>query len=470
MRTIQGFRFSLYVFLASAIAASPAFADTTLPAALSSKVDHVTTGVLKDTGVPSASIAIVRDGHIAYTKAYGNARLDPKTPATPAMRYSVGSISKQFTATAMLMLVQQGKLKLDDKVARFFPELTRANDVTIRELLSHTSGYTDLWPQDYVMPYMHASTTVAHILDTWGRKPLDFEPGTKWQYSNTGYTIAGAIIHKITGQSPFAFLQQHVFKPLHMTSVYNINGHALPDTDAHGYMRYALGPLHPAKKVGANWIYGAGELAMTASDLARWDIAMLDKSLLQPVSYHAQQTEVRLRNGMGSRYGLGLFITSMDGHRVLMHDGEVPGFTADNLVFPDDGIAVVVLTNQDAVSASGLIASRIAKALFDAHDPATTKALAQARKIFAGLQQGKIDRNLFTTDANSYFDATALKDYQSSLGSLGTPTGFVQRGAHGRGGMLIRRYRVSFPHVQLNITTDATPDGKLEQFIVSPAG
>lgn len=173
---------------------------------------------------------------------------------------------------------------------------------------------------------------------------------------------------------------------------------------------------------------------------------------------------------MGSSYGLGLLITSMDGHRVLMHDGEVPGFTAGNIVFPDDGIAVVVLTNQDAVSASGLIAKRIAKALFDAHDPATTKALAQAREIFAGLQHGKLDRNLFTTDANSYFDATALEDYQSSLAPLGTPTGFVQRGAHERCGMLIRRYRVSFPHVQLNITTDAVSDGKLEQFIVSPAG
>lgn len=447
-----------------------AFAGTSLPTGLSTRIDHVAIDALKDTGVPSASIAIVMDGHIAYAEAYGNARLDPRTPATTAMRYSIGSISKQFTVTALLMLAQQGKLSLDDKVSRFFPELTRANDVTIRELLSHTSGYTDSWPQDYVMPFMQSPTTPAHIMDTWAKRPLDFEPGTKWQYSNTGYTIAGAIIEKITGQTPFVFLQQHVFQPLGMTSAHNINLHPLPSTDAHGYLRYALGPLRPARKIGVNWVYGAGELAMTASDLARWDISMLGQNLLQPASYHEMQTEVRLRDGMGSGYGLGLFIRAMDGHRVLMHDGEVPGFTASNLVFPDDGIAVVVLTNQDAINTSGLIASRIADALFQTHDPATTKALAQAREIFIGLQHGKLDRAVFTADANSYFDATARKDYQSSLVSLGAPTSFVQRASGKRGGMLMHAYRATFPHTQLNITTYTTPDGKLEQYIVAPSG
>lgn len=470
MRVNRLFHFSLCTFLLLALAGLPAFADTQLPAALSAKIDGIAAGALKDTGVPSASIAIVRDGHVAYAKAYGDARLDPQTPATAAMRYSIGSISKQFTAAAVLMLAEQGKLGLDDKVSRFFPDLTRADDITIRDLLSHTSGYTDLWPQDYVMPFMKSPTTPEHIVETWGKKPLDFEPGTKWQYSNTGFTMVGAIIHKVTGLSPFEFLQQHVFKPLDMASAYNINLQALPATDAQGYRRYALGPLHPAAKIGVNWVYGAGELAMTASDLARWDISMLEQSLLPPAAYKDMQTEVLLRNGMGSGYGLGLFIRAMDGHRVLMHDGEVPGFTAENLVFPDDGIAVVVLTNQDAVSASGLIGSRIADALFDAHDPATEQALRQARAIFTGLQHGKLDRSLFTDDANSYFDATARKDYQSSLAPLGTPDSFVQRAAHERGGMLIRNYRASFPHIQLNITTNATPDGKLEQYIVSPAG
>src|SRR5712671_5170034 len=172
------------------------------------KIDKVATDTLSKTGVPSASIAIVKDGQIVYTKAYGDARLDPRMPATPQMRYSIGSISKQFTATAILLLQEQRKLSLDDKVAKYIPNLTRANEVTIRQLLSHTSGYQDYWPQDYVMPMMLKPVTAQTILDTWGRKPLDFDPGTKWQYSNTNYVIAGVIIEKVAGMSILQFLRE----------------------------------------------------------------------------------------------------------------------------------------------------------------------------------------------------------------------------------------------------------------------
>ena len=165
----------------------------------------------------------MKNGQVVYVKAYGDARLDPKTPATPDMRYSIGSISKQFTATAILLLQEQGKLSLDDKVAKFIPNLTRANEVTIRQLLSHTSGYQDYWPQDYVMPMMLKPVTAQKILDGWARNPLDFEPGTKWQYSNTNYVIAGVIVEKVSGMPLLQFLSQKVFTPLGMKSVMNID-------------------------------------------------------------------------------------------------------------------------------------------------------------------------------------------------------------------------------------------------------
>ncbi len=459
-----------WTFVLLALVAAPGHAATKLSDALVAKIDHVATSALDSTGTPSASIAVVKDGQLVYAKAFGNARLDPKTAAKADMRYSIGSISKQFTAAAILMLAQQGKLSLDDKVARFFPELTRAGDITIRQLLSHTSGYSDFWPQDYVMPFLRKPVTPQHIIDTWAEKPLDFAPGTRWQYSNTNFTIAGAIVTKVSGKTPFVFLEQHVFKPLGMTSVYDANGRLLPDRDAQGYVRFALGPLHRAPKIEKGWAYGAFELAMTASDLAKWDISMLDQSLLAPASYHQMQTEVPLRNGLGSGYGLGIFVGTLDGHRMLSHDGEVSGFTSDNLVFPDDGMAVVVLTNQVAVETPNVIARGIADVLFHVHDPATEKALARARRIFTGLQHGRIDRGQFTSDANSYFDATALKDYQSSLAPLGTPTSFVQRSANGRGGMIKRRYRVSFPHTTLDVITIGKKGGKLEQYVVAPAG
>lgn len=452
------------------LASVPAFANETLPADLAAKIDKIANDALAKSGVPSASVAVVRDGKLAYAKAYGNARLDPKTPATPAMRYSIGSISKEFTAAAILMLQQQGKLSLDDKIGKFFPDLTDAAHITIRQILSHTSGYQDFWPQDYLMPMMKQSTTPAHIMDGWAKKPLDFAPGSQWQYSNTGYTIAGAIVQKVTGQTPFGFLQQHVFPQLGITDAYDTNVHALPDSDARGYSRFALGPLRPSQKEGVDWMFGAGELAMTASDLAKWDIAMIGNTLLQPASWHAMQTEALLNNGLGSGYGLGVFVGKMDGHRMISHDGEVMGFTAGNAIFPDDKVAVVVLTNQDAVGTFSAIGKDIAKALFEVHDPAATKALEQARTIFAALQKGKIDRSLFTADANSYFSDTAVHDYQTSLAPLGKPQSFTIRAARERGGMQMRGYTVTFPKTKLSITTYVQPDGKLEQYIVAPEG
>ena len=215
-------------------------AQADLSPELRDQIDKLATDALAQSGVPSASIAVVRDGKIVYLKAYGSARLEPKTPATPAMRYSIGSISKQFTAAAMLLLQEQGKLSLDDKVAKFIPDLTRANEVTIRQLLSHTSGYQDYWPQDYVMPMMLQPVTSAKILDMWARKPLDFDPGTKWQYSNTNYVIAGVIIEKASGRPLLQFLKDNVFAPLGMSSVANIDEKKLGDTDPTGFMRYAL--------------------------------------------------------------------------------------------------------------------------------------------------------------------------------------------------------------------------------------
>jgi len=153
--------------------------------------------------------------------------------------------------------------------------LTRGNEVTIRELLSHTSGYQDYWPQDYVMPMMLKPVTPEEILDRWARIPLDFDPGTKWQYSNTNYVIAGVIVEKASGMPLWTFLGQRVFTPLGMKSITDTNEKALPASDPSSYMRYALGPLRPAPKEGKGWMFAAGELAMTAEDLAKWDISMI---------------------------------------------------------------------------------------------------------------------------------------------------------------------------------------------------
>ena len=457
----------LMTILAASIFPAGAQMQSTLSAELRQKIDHATNDALTKTGVPSASVAIVRNGELAYLHAYGDARLDPQTPARPEMRYSIGSISKQFTATAILLLEEQGKLSLDDKVAKFIPDLTRANQVTIRQLLSHTSGYQDYWPQDYVPPFMLQAITANRILDLWARKPLDFDPGTKWQYSNTNFVIAGVIVEKASGMPLLDFLHQKIFDPLGMKSVTNTDQEKLGDSDPSGYMRYALGPLRPAPKEGRGWLFAAGELAMTASDLATWDLSIINQKVLKPSSYAEFETEVLLKNGVGTGYGLGVDVTSESGRRVLGHSGEVSGFTSQNTVFPDERVAIVVLTNQDAVGAPAQIAHGLAPLLFAVDDPETARKLEQARKIFAGLQQGSIDRSLLTYNANNYFSESALTDFASGLAPLGTPQEFTQTRQEPRGGMLLRVYRVKFPQKTLHVWTYEMPDGKLEQFQVA---
>ena len=442
-------------------------AQAALPASQQTNIDNAVRAVLKSTGAPSASIAVVCDGNPAYAQAYGIARLTPSKPATPDMRYSIGSISKQFTATALLLLVEERKVSLDDKVGKWLPQLTRANDVTMRELLSMTSGYQDYWPQDYVMPAMLKPATAQSIVDGWAKKPLDFEPETKWQYSNTNYVIAGMIIEKASGMPLIDFLQKRVFTPLKMNNITNIDDAPLGADDPVGYLRYALAAPRPAPKEGKGWLYAAGELAMTASDLAAWDISILKQSVLTPASYHTQQTEVLLKNGASTHYGLGVSVNLVGGRRQIAHGGEVSGYTARNEVYPDDGTAIVVFVNLDATGASATIAGRIATILFTANDAETQKATEQAKKIFADLQRGHIERPLFSDNANAYFSAQAVNDFASSLGPLGKPTEFSVLNTGLRGGMTLRTYRVRCGAASMTLTTFILPDGKIEQFQVA---
>jgi D-alanyl-D-alanine carboxypeptidase len=442
-------------------------AQTGLSADAKAAIDRAVIEILARSGAPSASIAVVQNGAIAYSHAYGTARIEPPLAATPEMRYSIGSISKQFTATAMLLLVEEGKLSLDDHVSRWLPDLTRAGEVTVRELLSMTSGYQDYWPQDYVMPGMLKDVTPDAILGGWARKPLDFDPGAKWQYSNTNYVIAGLIVEKVAGKPLFDFLRERIFSRLQMTSVSNTDESPLGPAEPMRYLRYALGPPRPAPKEGPGWMFAAGELAMTARDLALWDISMIDQAVLRPASYRQMETETLLANGAPTGYGLGVSVDMAGDRRQISHGGEVSGFTAHNDVYPDQRAAVVVLTNLDATSASSLIASRIAGILFTATGGGTEQAVEQARRIFDDLQHGRIDRSLFTDNTNAYFTAEALKDFESSLGPLGKPTTFTQSGQSLRGGMVLRRFQIRFPGRALSLTTFTMPDGKLEQYQIA---
>jgi CubicO group peptidase (beta-lactamase class C family) len=459
------------VLFLALIALAPAQSVNAVDPTVRARIDRIATQVLEQTGVPSASVAIVQHGKLVYTHAYGSARLasgsTAAVAATPEMRYSIGSISKQFTATAILLLQEDGKLSLDDAVGKYIPDLTRGNEITIRQILSHTSGYQDYWPEDYVMTPMLKPITAPQVLDLFAKKPLDFEPGTQWQYSNTNYVIAGRIVESITGQPLMGFLTSRIFRPLGMASVWNSDQTQLPQADATAYHRYALGPLRVAPKEGSGWMFGAAELAMTAHDLALWDESLIAQSILKPESYKQMFTEIKLKDGKGTQYALGVGVRELNGHRAIVHSGEVSGFVSDNEAYPDNGVAVAVLTNQDAVSAATTIANLIAPVVLGVSS--ATEPEKQALAIFHDLQQGHIDRSLLAPNLSDYFTVETLADYQSSLAPLGEPLTFRQTHQELRGGMTFHSFEIVYPSKRLHLTTYTYPDGKLEQYLIAPA-
>ena len=443
---------------------------------LRAKIDAATEQVLAKTGVPSASVGVVMGGKVVMTAAYGKARLEPVLKAEPAMKYPIGSISKQFTAVAVLLLAEDGKLSLDDTVSRFFPELTRANEVTLRMLLSHTSGYEDYAPQDYTIPLWIKPVKPLDLVHLWAEKPLDFDPGTQWQYSNTNFVLAALIVEKAAGMPYWEFLKTRVLDPVELHGAIDL------DTDRKaiepvGYMRNALGPLRTAEMEGPGWYFGDASLGMPVGDLLLWDISIIDESLMKRASYATFETEVELKNGTGTHYGLGVATTARNGRRMLEHSGEVGGFVAENVVFPDERVAIAVLTNQEASSAAAAIARAIGPLLLAPEKPATVedgakeRAVAQAKDILTGLQGGHLERELFTPDGNFYFSATAIGDFKSSLGPLGPIKDLTQKSEKLRGGMTFRVFSAVFSDPKattLTVTTYTMADGKLEQFLIEP--
>ena len=454
-------------FLTALLATTAAAqSDNAIDPALRGAIDRIARKVLRQTGVPSASIAVVQHGNLVYTHAYGLAHLQPPIPATPQMRYSIGSISKQFTATALLLLQEEKKLSIDDPVGKYLPGLTRGNEVTIRQILSHTSGYQDYWPEDYVMTSMLHPESAQQIIDTWAKKPLDFDPGTQWQYSNTNFVLAGAIVEKVAGEPYFGFLTRRIFRPLGMTSVWNSDQTKLSPADATPYYRHALGPLRVAPKEGLGWMFAAGELAMTPHDLALWDRSLIARSILSAESYKTMFTEVKLANGQGTHYGLGVEVRDLDGHRLIEHTGEVSGFVSHNAVLVDDGAAIAVLTNQDAVGAASTIA-RLAAPIVAGLPPNPSEQ--QAIDIYRELQHGRIDRTLLAPNLSDYFTPQALADYKSSLAPLGEPLSLRKTHQELRGGMTFRVFEILYPAQRLELSTYTYPDRKLEQYLIAPA-
>ena len=342
--------------------------------------------------------------------------------------------------------------------------------MTLRNLMTQTSGYEDYAPQDYTIPDWTHPSSAEKIVHEWATKPLDFDPGTQYQYSNTNYNIVGLVIQKVAGEPFWTFLKSRVLDPVGLTHAIDLDTQH-DQMEPTGYFRHALGPLRPALSEAPGWYFADGELAMPVGDLLTWDIAVMNQTLLSPESYAEMEKPTTLKDGKVSNYGLGFSLGAMNGHRLVSHGGEVGGFVAANYVFPDDKIAVAVLTNQEASPAAGAIARQLSALMLPGMAQAADSAgEAWARQVLDGLQHGRIDRSRFTANGNFYFDAQAIADYRTSLAPFGAIVSLRETAKFERGGMTYRGFAVEFASgKRVNLSTFTVPDGRIEQFLVAPA-
>jgi CubicO group peptidase (beta-lactamase class C family) len=323
---------------------------------LSAAVDETIHQQMEEQRIPGLSLAVVRDGRIIRAQGYGMANIESGAPVTPATIFEIGSLTKQFTATAIMSLAEAGKLSLDDSIVKFFPEAPPAMEaVTIRHLLTHTSGINDV--DGDVDPSQAASQTGTGSIDVYRgytedglvrailAQPLNSPPGTKWSYCNACYVLMGFLIHRVTGMPYEDFLGKRIFAPLGMGTARMLSYAAIVTNRSVGY-DLVDGAWRNAPRWKSESISdAAGGLLMSVLDLAKWDASLYTERIVKRGSLEAMWAPVPLDDGSKYPGGMGWFIANSDGHRIVFHTGSGPGFCVAMSRYLKDRLTIIVLTN-----------------------------------------------------------------------------------------------------------------------------
>lgn len=337
---------------------APAVAEAAQP--LAARLDAAIAPYYK-AGEPGATVIVVKDGQTVLRKGYGSADTAGKTPMSADMAMRLGSITKQFTAVAILILAEEGKLALTDDITRFFPDYpTRGKRITVEHLLTHTSGIVSYTSRPEYPLTMARDVTVAQMIDSFKNDPLEFAPGTAYRYNNSGYFLLGAIIEKVSGQPYAKFLEQRIFVPLGMENTAYEGFERGKAPRALGHTPGAQG-FGPSAALSMSQPYAAGSLVSTVDDLARWDAAIAAGKLLKAASWQRAFTSYTLADGKPTGYGYGWQVGKLQGEPVLAHGGGINGFSTYALRLPEQKVFVAVLSNADSgVINPGVVANRAA--------------------------------------------------------------------------------------------------------------
>jgi CubicO group peptidase (beta-lactamase class C family) len=375
---------SLILGLCSLVMAQPPAAPNK---ALPTAINEVLEKTFKS-DEPGAAVIVVRDGKVVFRKGYGKANLELGVPVEPDMVFRLGSITKQFTAVATLMLAEQGKLSLDDDITKFLPDYpTKGQRITIEHLLTHTSGIKSYTSLPEWLALWRKDLTVKEIIDLFKNQPMDFAPGERWSYSNSGYILLGAIIEKVSGQTYQEFVEKNIFAPLGMKhSYYDVTVRLIPRRVV-GYSKANEG-YQNAAYLSMTQPFSAGALMSSVDDLALWDAALYTEKLVKQQSLKRAWTPRLLNNGKSTHYGYGWSMSTYEGHPIIEHSGGVNGFATDALRMPADRIFVAILTNKDSMS-PGAVAFEVAALAIGKpyQEPAAIKLTASQLDQYVGVYQ-----------------------------------------------------------------------------------
>ena len=395
---------------------SPSGHADTLPAAamvapaLAARIDASISGYYKPAG-PGATVIVTKDGQTVFRKAYGMADVVRHVPMTPDTVLRIGSLTKQFTSTAIMMLADEGKLSVSDDITKYLPGYpTHGKKITIEHLLTHSSGILSYTSKRSFRDAMAKDMTVAQMIDSFKDDKPEFEPGAQWRYNNSGYFLLGAIIEKVSGMPYAKFVEQRIFVPLAMTNT-AYEGYERGTAPRAAGHTGSPGHYEPGTPLSMSLPYAAGSLVSTADDLARWDAAVSSGKLLKAASWQKAFTPYTLDGGAPTKYGYGWMLDKVQGAPTIGHGGSINGFKAFALRVPSEKLYVAVLSNSDSgLVAPEIVANKVAALAIGKPyrefseikvDPASLDAYAGAYKV-----DDKVSRTMRVEDGKLVMERT----------------------------------------------------------------
>jgi D-alanyl-D-alanine carboxypeptidase len=446
-----------------------------IPAA-GDEIDNYVEIQMSNLQIPGLSLAVIRNGRIIKLKGYGFADLQSNSRATSKTVYEIGSMTKQFTALALMILVEEGKIELDGKISEYLPAAPESwTQITVRHLLTHTSGIQNhVAVPDYMDIFKTSITgkqspTPEVLLGEFYKLPIEFAPGQTWAYDNTGYYLLGIIIEKTSGKGYWQFLEEKIFKPLEMNSTRNTDTRRLVPNRAAGYGRVENGWEN--RPVLAPFVgFSAGSLLSTVEDLAKWDAALDGEKLLKRSSLEQMWTPARTGDGQTAAfdYGFGWFIEKYRGHRNILHSGGTPGFSSVMHRFADDKLTIIILTNhadkildQMPLEIAGMYESEL-KYLVGVKDlePRRTEKL---KGVMLGLLEGKYEPGLFTPPMLLHLKTATGKSFFEWYASHGKLDFFTFLEHEKMETADVFRYRVGLGQSPFRFSFKITKDDKIAQ-------